>query len=139
MNVSEAEINSKFSTIEIFIIFLKMSVEEVGEVYYSAVNVINWTIPSFSLLSLTKDTRIWSPLFENDIDRVNLTAHKGFIRLNVHSNDNKETPVKWVRFGIAGTKNSDISCCDGEWEERIFRAGYFRVRNLVRTLILYRN
>lgn len=116
-----------------------MSVDEVGEVGYSARNVITWIIPSFSLLSLKKDTRIWSPsLFHcGDYGNSELApwVPPGFLGLIFRSEDGKETPVQCVRFGIVDMKNSEICCCDGEWRERIFNE-YFRVSKFVSIKVL---
>lgn len=108
-----------------------MSVEDVGEISYSFTNFVQWTIPSFSLISQNKGIRIWSPSFlycENNRKCVYiLWSHIGFLGLKVDSKDGDDTPVKCVRFGIADMQNREISCCYGEWVES---ERYFKVPKL---------
>lgn len=117
----------KFPAPEVRSFFLEMSVEDVGEISDSLANFVQWTIPSFSLISQKKGIRIWSPSFiycENIEKCVFiLWSYVGFLGLKVDSKDGKDTPVKCVRFGIADMQNREISCCYGEWVEveRCFR------------------
>lgn len=113
-----------------------MSVEEVGEVRYSALNVIDWTIPSFTLLSQKNDIRIWSPSFvHRGVDgncRIILAwVPEGFTELNFRCQDGEESAVKCVRIGLANINNSVIFSSDGEWERGFLCAGYFKVRKFV--------
>lgn len=115
-----------------------MSVEEFGDVRLFRFNKIIWTIPSFTLLSQKKYTRIWSPLFVYSVCDVkcgirSFSVPIGFIKLIFQSRGDKEPSVISVRFGIADSSNSQILCCAGEWvtNRYYFGGGYFTVPKFV--------